>query len=1051
MIRFMRNSNISHSPPLRTTIIGRLLLFASITLMLICVPLADASRGPSDQGIAGWKRVTWTMAQGAPSQITSLAQTSDGYLWIGSAVGLFRFDGMTFARIDLPPAGRDQSDSIASLAATRDGGLWVGHEWGGASLISGGRQRAITPLALGNQMFRIQQDETGAIWTISAGPDGLVVGRREHGRWAVQTLRGYHEYDLASATVGQREQWIIGGRRLWRIRFGDGSFSTSTRPVATGSTLATDASGTVWLVDPARGLTTLSKTSPSRASGAEAIRLDGRSGTSSLVAFDGREGLWRLSRANGVERFVLRASPGRELGVRRAGRAPLLGATTPFVQAALRDREGNLWIGGDAGLDQFKRVAFTTADLPSGSEHDIYPPQAMLRDGRGHLFLKVGRYVYQADGVGDPARLPGRLLENDVPCPSPSGGIWVRSDERHLLLKGGGRSEVRDLPPTSSLLAFKVHCLEDAHGRIWSPGLAGRFGYLSNGRTYAAPPTKDSDAHVYNLALDFRGDVIVYHARRSLWTFRNQDAGMHELLNGSAIAIGFVEFIYNDSRYMFIGGPRGLMRLDGSRFALLPRSRFPYLNGLSGMVRSRRGETWIQNDHELVRMRSADLDRAFADSGYNPHVTIFDADDGLPGTSAYFNYSTVAEDSRGRIWVVTNNGLAFTDANILRGNPLPPPVLITSLQSGYSSYAPAAGLKLSSGTSRIAIGYAALSLTTAAKNKYRYRLGGVDPDWIDAGSQRRAVYTNLGPGTYVFEVLGSNNAGVWARQPARLQFTIPATFVQSGTFKALCALLACLVLLAVHHVRLLQLQRRARERQGAEQSERERIARELHDTLLQGVQVLTLRFQAAADRLPAAEPAKDALSSALQKADDVIAETIKRVRELRYGVDDLDLPGLLRKVKTESDLDAVSIHLGMSGKERPVRSPVVGEISRIVGEAQANIRKHAHADNVWIDVAFEPAALRLTIEDDGVGLPADVSDRLSASGHFGILGMHERARTIRGTLALERRAPNGTRVLLTVPGSTAYPSLRRELMSRFETVRSSRGRARSSMGTRKPG
>ncbi len=1030
MIRFMRNNTISHFQPRRTTVVSRLILLFSTILILICSPLADASTSPSDQGVAGWKRVRWTMAQGAPSQITSLAQTSDGYLWIGSAVGLFRFDGLSFVRVDHPHVGRDQSDGITSLAATRDGGLWVGHEWGGASLISSGKQRAITPLALGSNIFFIQQDETGAIWTISAGRGGLIIGHGDRGRWVYRTLRGYYEYDLRSSAVGQREQWIIEGRRLWRIRFGHGSFSMTKRNVKPGSTLTKDQAGIVWMANAAGGLTALSRASPFHADSAREIPPDGRSTEPFLVTFDGRDGLWRLSRTNGVERFALRMLPGQKLKVERAGKTPLIVAAAAGVQPVLRDREGNLWIGGDSGLDQFKRAAFTASDLPAGSKVNIWLPQVLLRDGLGHLFLKIGRNVYRTHAVGDPERLGFRLLENDVPCPSMFGGIWVRSDERHLLLQGGKKRATIKLSPTISPLAFKVNCLEDARGRIWSPGFAGRFGYLMGGRTYSASSNKDSDAHVYNLALDPRGDVIVYRARRSLWKSNGKNSDLSEMLNASAIAIGFVEFIYNDGSSIYIGGPRGLMRLHDGRVALLPRSRFPYLNALSGMVRSRRGDTWLQNDRGLVRLRSADLDHAFADRRYSPQIYNYDSEDGLPGASPYINYSTVAEDIRGRIWVVTNNGLAFTDPERLLRNSLPPPVLITTLQAGSSSFAPATQLKLPAGTSRIAIGYAALSLTSAAKNKYRYKLSGVDAGWIDVGTQRHAEYTNLGPGTYVFEVLGSNDAGVWARKPARLQFIIPATFVQSVAFKSLCALLACLGLLVLHRIRLMQYEHRTRERQEAEQSERERIARELHDTLLQSVQGLTLRFQAAADQLPTAEPAKSALSAALKKADDVIAEAIDRVRDLRYGSRELDITRILQEAVSENDCDDKITRFTVNGQERTVNAAVVDEISDIVREARTNVNKHAHASNVWINLVFDVKALRLSIEDDGIGLPADFVDRMKSSNHFGILGMRERAESIRGTLAVEKRQPSGTKVVLNVPGSVAYPSRRREFMAK---------------------
>lgn len=233
---------------------------------------------------------------------------------------------------------------------------------------------------------------------------------------------------------------------------------------------------------------------------------------------------------------------------------------------------------------------------------------------------------------------------------------------------------------------------------------------------------------------------------------------------------------------------------------------------------------------------------------------MFDGDDGLPGIGPYFSLSTITEDKAGRIWVATNNGIAWADPAALPTNILPPPVAISAVRVGDRRFPAENGLTLPKGVSRLEIDYAGLSLTSPKRVRFRYRLSGVDTDWIDAGTRRQAFYTNLAPGEYRFQVIAANNDGVWNRTGATLTFSIPPTFFQSRLFFALCVLTVLALLWGLYALRIRQVATQVRRQANARATERERIARELHDTFLQSVQGLLLLFQSVANLIPRGAP-----------------------------------------------------------------------------------------------------------------------------------------------------------------------------------------------------
>jgi signal transduction histidine kinase len=346
---------------------------------------------------------------------------------------------------------------------------------------------------------------------------------------------------------------------------------------------------------------------------------------------------------------------------------------------------------------------------------------------------------------------------------------------------------------------------------------------------------------------------------------------------------------------------------------------------------------------------------------------------------------------------------------------------------GHLTRDPAA-LKLPSATANIEIDFAALSFADPKAVSVRYMLEGYDAGWIDPGSRRQAFYTNLPPRDYRFRVIAANADGAWNRAGAAVSFEIPRTFFQSYSFLVLCVALTLLLFWLAYRLHMAQVASSIRTRLEERMGERERIARELHDTLLQSVQGLVLRFQSVAHRMPPGEPSRAHLESALKRADEVMVEGRNRVRDLRAGDNDnaADLLATLQELADAAGFDPpVPIRIVVEGRPRHVDPLVAAELRRIAGEALFNIARHARATSVDVAITYGDRQLGVQIRDDGIGIAPSVLAHGSKEGHFGLIGMRERAERVGGALSVDSGAGKGTDVILTFPARLAYAERRR--------------------------
>jgi signal transduction histidine kinase/ligand-binding sensor domain-containing protein len=999
----------------------------AIAALLWCAGAAALS---PDRTIKEARHTAWGPSQGAPlGGATALAQTNDGYLWLAGPSGLFRFDGIAFERMDLPHDPKLSSLSLFSAYAARGGGLWVGFTFGGVALLKGGRWQVFSVADGLPQSTPWQFAETpdGTLWVVT----GHDLARFDGVRWhTVGAQMGLPASDNPILFVdSQGTLWAGGGNALYFLRRGEHRFRNQPVTVPTpwdGNGMAESSAGTVWL-DAGFELVPVAQNppsgKPSRSSyGGLAFDQEG-------TLWDPQTGLWRIAHP---EHPTLGAP--RRIAQITDSYSDVDGLTSRAALALLVDREGNVWVGTTQGLDRF-------------SEPRLEIPLQVAEN------LKV---------------VP--LISNAGMAPADEqGALWITNGADAVVRYQEGRVN----PP---IIRQKVQSLFRAtDGTVWFAGRKALWRERQGQLQAVAPPGPDHDTQA--LAQDKSGNLWasvlgsgVFRLKDGVWT---PNGGIAALPAGTAISISLdshdrLWFSFSGGRVTVLDGERvrsygaseglqignvmenlqgrvdhwfggelGLARFDGERFHTVTPSPELILEGITGMVEAKDGDLWLNARAGIIHIAATELARAHLDPAYRVHGETLGAADGIVGSSAMVRpLPTAIEAADGKLWFATTSGIYGIDPSRQVHNRTPPPVSVQSLTVAGHRIEPVPGLMLPAYTTAVRFDYLALNLTAAEKVRYRYRLDGVDSDWREITAARQALYTNLRPGHYTFRVIGANNDGVWSEAGATLAFAIPTAFVQTRWFIALCVAAGATVLWALVRLRVHQIRRRIEERMQERLNERARIARALHDSLLQGFQGLMFRLQAVRQLLPSGEAATF-LDSAMQVGDQAIGEGRDAVQNLRSSAfDDTDLATSLSALGTEigigPDLPTrPEYRVVVEGRRRELTATVRDEAYRITREAVRNAYLHAKAGHIETEVIFGDADLTIRVRDDGVGVDPRILARGERSGHWGLPGMRERSEQLGGHLHFWSEHNAGTEVELRIPANVAYTQLPASIFNRL--------------------
>jgi signal transduction histidine kinase/ligand-binding sensor domain-containing protein len=995
------------------------LIRASIGAVLILRAVVVTAAQP-ERLLSHYTHQRWSDESEAPRPTFALAQDSRGYLWVAAAAGLFRFDGIRFEQVS---AGIDlvANGAPSAILVRRDGDVWTNFERSGRfAVYRGGQLRFLNAPPAPHRVMTMHESSDGTVWVLTERV-GVPLLRYRRGAWTSfgAAAGAPRDNPYSMVVTGDGTVWVSFTGSVARLAPGASRFEFIKRDYRAYGRLSLDPQQRVWITD-RHGTYPLTgpngRGHPPRlryAYPTDAALVRGR------PMFDREGNFWIATYYDGLQRIAhpdARGPVSVAEGLEQVERYTVQqGLSSNATNQVYQDSEGNVWAATDNGLDRFWPATIRFA--PQLTEPAPYG-DILLRASDGSVYIGEESTVYRVR----PDHAPEPIFHTDMEprslCEAPDGAIWISLHKnKKIVIWRDGR--VRELPQPIPLGYTVYDCAFDNAGDFWVTASFGGMARLHRGRWERMFGPSGPAFLPKGMITDAQQRLIVH--------WNDNTIGRIDGARRTGVKIPFDGYAPDDvtlyrpsANEIYVAGRFGLGRMQAGQFRTIPAKRVPEFSGVNGIVRTTSGETWLASPGGILRVRTADLELAFDRPSAIPKMQIFGARDGLRSRPHSHSRASIVQGGDGRLWIAVQGGTLWLDPKQVTRSRIPPAVAVSALVADRAYRDPKA-VTLPAGTRDLHVDFSVFSFSNPRAARVRYRVDGQDSDWIEAGNRRQAFYTNLAPGRYRFRLVAANDHGVWNPREATVDFVIPPTFVQSDWFIALCALLAALCLWIAYRVRVGQIARSLRARLEERLGERERIARELHDTLLQGVQGLVLRFQAVANKMPPEEASRVKLDTALRRADEVIVDARNRVQNLRAADAPAGLPELLRSRASEAPFDPpIPIRIVVEGRAREVDPLVAVELARIVDEALLNAARHAKASSIEIMLRFGPRHLGLEVRDDGVGFSQSVLDEGQKDGHFGLVGMRERTERLGGDFTIESDPAIGATVAVTLPARIAY-------------------------------
>ena len=987
--------------------------------LLMCVNVSLVHAEAVQLTIGQFVHQAWSAKDGAPGNVHALAQTTDGFLWLGTGQGLYRFDGVSFERYE-----PFKFSNISALLVARNGDLWIAFGDKGVSRLRGGRTTDYSESdgLPSKGVWSLTQDLEGAIW---AGTEGGLF-RFEHDHWQPVGADWGVPPGKAQATYVDRNGtlWVASERNIIFLPPGSKKFEATGVNIGQTFQFAESPGGTLWMAETTRSVHPL-VLAPDQQSAEPEIKVG-----SAGILFDADGSLWITSIGDGMRRVPF---PDRLNGQKIGEFSDAVesftakeGLTSDYLTCILKDREGNIWVGSSVGLDQFRRGALVPILLPAK-----FTRKALIAGDDGKIL--VGSY---SPGL---AEIEGNTWKNVEPGSAilsgfrdPHGAIWLldtagksatsTSDlpTYHVWrLEKGKLDVVAEMPDVSH--NYLAALAQDRMGNLWIGNEADLF-FLENGRWVRfETPSEVAGKEALVAFTDIDGRVWFGFTDNTILVVDGTNARTFSSKEG--VQVGSVTAITGKDRHIWIGGKGGLEAWQGDRFRPVVPVDSDAFHGVTGVQEDADGDLLLSEQRGVALISASEISKFLKDPSARVEYRIFDVRDGLPGTIQQSSpYPISVKGTDGRIWFSTSSGVAWIDPAHIPKNVLAPPIVIRSMTANGVRYPLLSDLKLPARTQDLTIDYTALSLAIPERVRFRYKLEGSDTQWQDAGGRRQAFYNNLSAGSYRFEVLAANDDGVWNEQPASVSFKIQPAFYETVWFRLGCILAGLLILASVYRWRLQRILQRVDTLHNERIAERERIARDLHDTLLQSVQGIILRFHATLLRMRENDPLRAEIEDTLQGANRVLQEGRDKVSGLRGTWDtNPDIEAALAELGRElAQQSASTIRITTEGESRQLTPMTCDEVYRIGAEALLNAVRHAGADEVEVEISWLARELRLRVRDNGRGIPADVLNAGARSGHWGLPGMRERATRLGAKLTISSNPDAGTEIELRVPAFVAY-------------------------------
>ena len=980
-------------------------------LTLVCW-VGEARALDPNQALSQYLREQWTTDSNFPGgAIDAITQTSDGYLWMGTENGLVRFDGVNFHLTSSFP--EFSGEPISGLTTDGAGRLCVIF-WGAGVLCDRGGK--FVNLASTLQRTTLEgisswRKEDGAI-VLTDLIDGILRVRGQNVQVLVPPILLPPSLVLALAETRDGKIWL--GTAAGLFYFADGR-TTRAKGVSDKkiNCLLPIGDRELW-VGTSKGLYRWDGTLLSRVKLPQAL-----ADVQVLALLRDHDGnVWA-----GTTRGLLRINASG-VSVSDAGSFESGG-----ISALFEDREGNLWAGGGRGLERIRVGTFVTYALAAGSPASKQDGPIYVDSGKRTWFAPAGGGLYvMRDGRAQ--ALKSSFVRDDVvySITGRKNEIWLGTQRSGLkrfeygneVTGGKAYTQASGLAENS---VFAVHQSQD--GAVWAGTLTSGVSKFKDEKFVTYTTADGLASNTVSAILDTRDGTVWFATPNGLSALSRGHWTTY--LTADGLPSNSVNCLFEDSAgVLWIGTSRGLAFFKSGRVQV-PRDTPDSLREETfGMSEDKQGWLWIATSDHVLRVSN----QKFSSGNLSPaELCEYGAADGLPNARGVKRSRSVMADSEGRIWFSTSRGVSVVDPSHIVNNSIPALPHVEAILADNDSIPVGGLIRIPSSRKRITFRYSGLSLAVPERIRFRYSLDSFDRGWSEPTTDREAVYTNLSPGSYRFRVIASNSYGQWNDSEAAVSLEVDPAFYQTIWFRLSCVAAFLALLAALYRLRLRQVAQQFNIRLEERVSERTRIARELHDTLLQSFHGLLPRFQAAHNLLPGrAQDARQVLKTALDDAAQAVTEARDAVQDLRSSTIDTNdlakaieaLAGELSAFQTSANGAATDFSVQVDGTARDLHPMLRDEIYRITGEALRNAFHHARARRIEVEIEYDTQQVRTRVRDDGIGIDATVLSQEGRPGHFGLRGMRERSKGIGGQLDVWSERGAGTEVELTIPAPVAY-------------------------------
>jgi signal transduction histidine kinase/ligand-binding sensor domain-containing protein len=972
-------------------------LFLAIVALAALIQPASALN--PRRALTQYTRTVWNQEHGLPQDtVRAIAQTKDGYLWLGTDEGLAQFDGYDFVVFN-KENGTLPSNSVGALWAAKDGSLWIG-TLGGLTRYRNGK---FTTFAKKDglsdaSVSSITEDPSGAIWVVA----GVYVNRFQDGKFTNYSPRlGLPIQALRTVYCGRDGSIYVAGFG-GVMRHENNRFVPVIGPVGDiVISLLQDRHNNLW-VGGSFGLLTRSPDGELRHYTVQ----NGLPDNYVRAMWEDRDGnLWA-----GTDGGLARLENGRFVS------SPLASPhEREWVRCIYEDTEGNLWVGMSSGLNRLRNDLFSMYGESEGLPSD--EPTTVYQDHRGTIWVGFhdGGLVQLVDGK--PARV---YTQKDG---LPSNEIFSIRENREgdlLIAARGGPSRMHDghfinpvwNDPLNRRVAFDF--LEDRSGCQWVATPAGVV-ELEGSRSRIAVPGGSQ----------LNNDAVVLAETRdgSLWT-GSYGEGLWRLHDGQLKLYTVADGLSSNQIRSLVEGTDGTLWIGtfGGGLDALRAGKFYHITARDGLLSDNvshieddgNGSLWLSTTRGICRVRKQEIWDLVSGKIRKVEPVNYGVADGLRSAQCAPGYPTSRGGTRtsdGRLWFPTSRGLAVLDPNDHPPSLAAPVVHLLEAAVDGHAIPIAKDVKVAPGTGRLQFRYTGIHLSAPERVRYSYRLEGLDGEWISSVSRRVTNYNSLPHGKYRFTVRAAVPNG-----PANedsFAFELLPHFYETAWFRYLCAALALAAIWGLYNLRLRQI----RQRFSLVLEERGRLAREIHDTLAQGFVGISSQLDAVALTLNGhLDLARKHLELARKMVRHSLTEARRSVMDLRASaLEGHDLPAALSEAAPQWTAGSpVQIRVNVEGESCLLPEETEQHLLRIAQEAVTNAVKHARASHVNIHLEIAQRKLSLRVADNGRGFEQDEAFS-EVGGHFGLLGMRERAERLGGELQLHSEPGHGTEVEVTVP------------------------------------